>query len=98
MGFVVMGPSAYLPTFAQSVFGLGAAAAAGRVLASMSIGWPTASVLYGRLYLRIGFRRYRADRQRADVRRRRRLFPVWATRRRRNRGSKDVDYGTSRAR
>jgi EmrB/QacA subfamily drug resistance transporter len=55
MGFVVMGPSAYLPTFAQSVFGLGAVAA-GLVLASMSIGWPTASALSGRLYLRIGFR------------------------------------------
>lgn len=55
MGFVVMGPNAYLPTFAQSVFGLGAIAA-GLVLASMSIGWPTASALSGRLYLRIGFR------------------------------------------
>lgn len=55
MGFVVMGPSAYLPTYAQSVFGLGAVAA-GLVLASMSIGWPTASGLAGRLYLRIGFR------------------------------------------
>lgn len=55
MGFVVMGPNAYLPTFAQSVFGLGAVAA-GLVLASMSIGWPTASALSGRLYLRIGFR------------------------------------------
>lgn len=55
MGFVVMGPNAYLPTYAQSVFGLGAVAA-GLVLASMSIGWPTASALAGRAYLRIGFR------------------------------------------
>lgn len=55
MGFMVMAPSAYLPTFAQSVFGLGAVAA-GLVLAAMSIGWPTASALSGRLYLRIGFR------------------------------------------
>lgn len=56
MGFVVMGPNAYLPTFAQSVFGLGAVSA-GLVLASMTIGWPTASALSGLLYLRIGFRK-----------------------------------------
>lgn len=55
LGFVIMGPNAYLPLFAQSVFGLGAVAA-GLVLASMSIGWPTASALSGQLYLRIGFR------------------------------------------
>lgn len=55
MGFAVMAPDAYLPTYAQSVFGLGAVTA-GLVLASMSIGWPTASALAGRLYLRIGFR------------------------------------------
>jgi EmrB/QacA subfamily drug resistance transporter len=55
MGFVLMGPNAYLPTFAQSVLGLGAVAA-GLVLATMSIGWPTASALAGGLYLRIGFR------------------------------------------
>ncbi|HET7313903.1 MDR family MFS transporter [Salinisphaera sp.] len=55
MGFVVMGPNAYLPTYAQSVFGLGAVTA-GLVLASMSISWPTASALAGRAYLRIGFR------------------------------------------
>lgn len=55
MGIVVMGPEAYLPTYMQSVFGLGAVAA-GLVLASMSLGWPTASALAGHLYLRIGFR------------------------------------------
>lgn len=55
MGFMVMAPDAYLPIFAQSVYGLGAIAA-GLVLASMSIGWPTASALSGRMYLRIGFR------------------------------------------
>jgi EmrB/QacA subfamily drug resistance transporter len=55
MGLVMMGPSAYLPTFGQSVYGLGAIAA-GFVLAAMSIGWPVASSLSGRLYLRIGFR------------------------------------------
>jgi EmrB/QacA subfamily drug resistance transporter len=55
MGLVMMGPSSYLPTFLQSVQGLGAIAA-GMVLASMSLGWPTASALSGRLYMRIGFR------------------------------------------
>lgn len=55
MGLVMMAPNAYLPTFSQSVQGLGAIAA-GMVLASMTIGWPTASALSGRLYMRIGFR------------------------------------------
>jgi predicted MFS family arabinose efflux permease len=55
MGIAMMAPNAYLPTFLQSVQGLGATAA-GLVLASMSLGWPTASALSGRLYLRIGFR------------------------------------------
>src|SRR5699024_5131196 len=55
LGIVTMAPMAYLPIYAQSVYGLGAVAA-GLVLASMSIGWPTASALSGQLYLRIGFR------------------------------------------
>lgn len=55
MGVVMMAPNAYLPTFLQSVQGLGAIAA-GLVLASMSFGWPVASAWSGRLYLRIGFR------------------------------------------
>lgn len=55
MGGLMMAPSAYLPTFSQSVQGLGAIAA-GLVLATMSIGWPVASALSSRLYMRIGFR------------------------------------------
>lgn len=55
MGVIMMAPETYLPTFAQSVLGLGAIAS-GLVLASMSIGWPLASSLSGRLYMRIGFR------------------------------------------
>jgi Na+/melibiose symporter-like transporter len=55
MGIVMMGPIAYLPTFAQSVFGVGAIVA-GFILASSSIGWPVASSLSGRVYLSIGFR------------------------------------------
>ncbi len=55
MGAVLMAPSAYLPTFAQSVQGLGAIAA-GLVLATMSLGWPAASAVSGQLYMRVGFR------------------------------------------
>lgn len=55
MGMVMMAPSAYLPTFLQSVHRLGAIAA-GLVLAAMSFGWSLASALSGRLYLRAGFR------------------------------------------
>ncbi|RYM33481.1 MFS transporter [Brumimicrobium glaciale] len=55
MGMILMGPSMYLPVFAQSVTGVGAIAA-GFILASMSITWPLSSALSGKLYLRIGFR------------------------------------------
>jgi EmrB/QacA subfamily drug resistance transporter len=55
MGVVMMGPETFLPTFTQGSLGLGIIAS-GFVLASMSLGWPTASALSGRLYLRIGFR------------------------------------------
>ena len=55
MGIATMGPSMYLPVFAQSVTGVGAMAA-GFILASMSITWPLSSALSGNLYLRIGFR------------------------------------------
>lgn len=55
MGIIMMGPIAFLPTFAQSVYGLGTIAA-GFVLATMSFGWPLASSFCGRLYFSIGFR------------------------------------------
>ena len=55
MGLAMMAPSAYLPTFLQSVQGLGAIGA-GLVLASMSLGWPAAAALSGPLYTRLGFR------------------------------------------
>ena len=55
LGLLVIGPSTFLPTFAQTVLGLGAVAA-GFVLATMSISWPLASATCSRLYLRIGFR------------------------------------------
>ncbi|ART83880.1 MFS transporter [Oceanisphaera profunda] len=55
MGFIIMVPTAYLPTFTQSVYGLNAISA-GLVLAAISIGWPTASSLSAKLYMRIGYR------------------------------------------
>lgn len=55
MGAVLLGPNMYLPVFSQAVKGLGAIAA-GFILSSSSIGWPVASSLSGRLYLKIGFR------------------------------------------
>jgi EmrB/QacA subfamily drug resistance transporter len=55
LGVLVIGPSTFLPTYAQTVLGYGAVAA-GFVLASMSISWPLASALSSRLYMRIGFR------------------------------------------
>ncbi|HET7358466.1 MAG TPA: MDR family MFS transporter [Nocardioidaceae bacterium] len=54
-GLLVIGLSTFLPTWAQSVLGLGPVAA-GFVLAVMSMSWPLASSLSSRLYLRIGFR------------------------------------------
>jgi len=54
-GMMVIGLSIYLPNWAQQVLGLGAVAA-GFVLATMSITWPTASALSARLYMRVGFR------------------------------------------
>ncbi|MGO5000599.1 MFS transporter [Oceanisphaera sp. W20_SRM_FM3] len=55
MGFIIMVPTAYLPTFTQSVYGLNAISA-GLVLAAISLGWPAASSLSAKLYMRIGYR------------------------------------------
>lgn len=55
MGVIMMGPETYLPTFSQVSLGI-SVTVSGLILASMSIGWPTASALSGRLYMRIGFR------------------------------------------
>lgn len=55
MGLVMMAPSIVLPTFSQSVQGLDAIGA-GLVLACISIGWPIASALSTRAYLRFGYR------------------------------------------
>ena len=55
VGVVMMGLSTYVPLYAQGVFGT-SALTAGFVLAAMTIGWPIAATLAGRLYLTIGFR------------------------------------------
>lgn len=55
MGVVMMGPETFLPTFTQAALGVGTIAS-GFILASLSIGWPVASSLSGRIYMKIGFR------------------------------------------
>ena len=51
----MIGLSSYVPTYAQGVLGTGALVA-GFALAALTVGWPLAATLSGRLYLRIGFR------------------------------------------
>jgi len=55
LGILSIGLTTFLPTFAQGVLNVDAVVA-GFILAVMSISWPVASALSGRLYLRIGFR------------------------------------------
>ncbi len=54
-GMMIMGLSSFLPTFVQGVMER-SATVAGFTLTAMSIGWPIASALSGRLMLKIGFR------------------------------------------
>lgn len=55
LGALLVGLTSYLPTWAQGVLGAGALEA-GAALAALTLGWPIAASLSGRLYLRIGFR------------------------------------------
>jgi EmrB/QacA subfamily drug resistance transporter len=55
VGAVVLGLSSYVPTYAQGVLGAGPVTA-GFALAALTVGWPIAASLSGRVYLRIGFR------------------------------------------
>jgi EmrB/QacA subfamily drug resistance transporter len=55
VGAVMIGLSSYVPTYAEGVLGTGALLA-GFALAALTVGWPLAATLSGRLYLRIGFR------------------------------------------
>ncbi|WP_082234338.1 MDR family MFS transporter [Halobacillus massiliensis] len=54
-GMILIGVSSYLPAFVQGVMEQ-SATVAGFTLTAMSIGWPIASTLAGRLLLRVGFR------------------------------------------
>ncbi|TKV60892.1 MFS transporter [Nakamurella flava] len=55
VGAVLFGLTTYVPTFAQDVLGA-TPVVAGFALATLTIGWPIAASLSGRLYLRCGFR------------------------------------------
>nr|BFE57045.1 MDR family MFS transporter [Dactylosporangium thailandense] len=55
VGALVIGLSSYIPNFSQGVLGT-SALVAGFVVAAMTLGWPIAATLSGRVYLRIGFR------------------------------------------
>ena len=54
-GIAMIGLITFLPTFVQGVLG-GSALAAGFTLSGMSLGWPLASVLAGRTFIRLGVR------------------------------------------
>ncbi|MCA0969457.1 MFS transporter [Halobacillus litoralis] len=54
-GMILIGVSSYLPAFVQGVMER-SATVAGFTLTTMSIGWPIASTMAGRLILKIGYR------------------------------------------
>ncbi|MFF3325396.1 MFS transporter [Streptomyces sp. NPDC002889] len=56
LGLLMVAPTVFLPTYAQSVLGLGPIAA-GFVLSIMTLSWPVSAALSNRVYTRIGFRR-----------------------------------------
>jgi EmrB/QacA subfamily drug resistance transporter len=55
VGALLIGLSSYVPTYVEGVLGTGALMA-GFALAALTIGWPIAAALSGRVYMRIGFR------------------------------------------
>ncbi|WP_354528477.1 MDR family MFS transporter [Nakamurella sp. UYEF19] len=55
VGAVLLGLTSYVPTYVQVVLGAGPLVA-GFALATLTLGWPIAAALAGRVYLRIGFR------------------------------------------
>jgi EmrB/QacA subfamily drug resistance transporter len=55
VGMLLFAASAFVPMYTQGVLG-GTAVDAGLTLAPVSIGWPIASTIAGRLLLRIGYR------------------------------------------
>ncbi|MBD0746510.1 transporter [Streptomyces sp. CBMA152] len=55
LGLLMVAPTVFLPTYAQSVLGL-SPIAAGFVLSVMTLSWPVSAALSNRVYTRIGFR------------------------------------------
>ncbi|MFP5283309.1 MAG: MFS transporter [Actinomycetes bacterium] len=55
VGVMLIGLTSYVPLFVQGVLGTGALVA-GFALAALTLGWPLAASVAGRIYLRIGFR------------------------------------------
>ena len=55
VGVILIGLTSYIPLYAQGVLGT-SALVAGFALAALTLGWPLAASLAGRIYLRIGFR------------------------------------------
>ena len=55
VGGLILGLSSYVPTLGQEVIGA-SAIVSGFALAALTLGWPVAAALSGRLYLTIGFR------------------------------------------
>ncbi|MEV0266382.1 MFS transporter [Streptomyces sp. NPDC050617] len=55
LGLLMIAPTVFLPTYAQSVLGLGPIPA-GFVLSVMTLSWPISSALSSRVYTRTGFR------------------------------------------
>lgn len=55
VGAILIGLSSYVPTYVQGVLGTGPLTA-GFALAALTLGWPIAAALSGRIYLQIGFR------------------------------------------
>ena len=55
VGVLMIGLVSYVPLYAQGVLG-SSALVGGFAVATMTVGWPIAAALSGRLYMRIGFR------------------------------------------
>ena len=55
IGVILIGLTSYVPLFGQGVLGT-SALVAGFALAALTLGWPLAASMAGRIYLRIGFR------------------------------------------
>jgi EmrB/QacA subfamily drug resistance transporter len=55
VGVLLIGLTSYVPIYAQNVLGT-SALVAGCAVAAMTLGWPVAATLSGRVYLRVGFR------------------------------------------